>query len=215
MSCALLIVDMQNDFVSRGGYYDRRQNGETATALEAPSEPQPFTVRTPALGKVVDRVAREIGRARREGWPIAFLLATYGHEFSRRPRFLLGPENAGRRHHACKPGTWGSRLVDPIAALLPRPGGKDETVLHKNTLDGFLGTDLQEFLSSRSVKTVAVVGVETHACVLSTAMSAGLHQFDTVILEDCTWTAKPDLGQMALQLFAEAFGRTTTSDLFR
>lgn len=215
MSRALLIVDMQNDFVSRGGYYDRRQNGETATALEAPSEPQPFMVRTPALGQVVDRIAGAIGRARREAWPIVFLLATYGHGFSRKPRFLLGPENTERRHHACKPGTWGSRLVDPIAAFLPWPVGKDETVLHKHTLDGFFGTDLLAFLSSRNVTTVAVVGVETHACVLSTAMSAGLHQFDTVILEDCTWTAKPDLGQIALRLFAEAFGRTTTSDRFR
>jgi nicotinamidase-related amidase len=215
VSCAILIVDMQNDFVSRGGYYDRREMGEASTTLEVPSQPRPFEVRATALTQVLGRISDVVDRARLEGWPIVFLLAAYGHAFARKPRFLLGPGNAGRLHYACKPETWGSRLVDPISALLYRPARvTNEVVLYKHTLDGFCGTGLRDFLLSRGVRTVGVAGVETHACVLSTAISTGLQQFESVILEDCTWTAKPELGESALRLFAEAFGRTTQSARF-
>ena len=61
------------------------------------------------------------------------------------------------------------------------------------------------------MQTLLVAGVETQVCVLATAKSAAMNQFDTVILEDCTWTAQEKLGRSALDIFRDAFGRTASS----
>jgi nicotinamidase-related amidase len=84
----------------------------------------------------------------------------------------------------------------------------NEKVIVKHTLDGFFQTGLAQFLRKRQVETVVIVGVETHVCVMATAQSASVNQFETIILEDCIWTAREELGQGALAIFRDAWGST-------
>jgi nicotinamidase-related amidase len=87
----------------------------------------------------------------------------------------------------------------------------NEKVIVKHTFDGFFQTGLVHFLRKRQVETVVIVGVETHVCVMATAQSASVNQFKTIILEDCIWTAREELGQGVLAIFRDAWGATARS----
>jgi len=217
----LVVVDMQNDFLATGGYYARRieldeqvAQGNLAMAarnhlLSNPnfSVPDQFTCRTPSLRPIVDNVCRVIEHARGGRRPIAYLRAVYDREFEFQPPSLLwSPE---RSHYPCKPQSWGAALIDPIEQLVSaKPTDSVEKVIEKHTFDGFHQTDLFRFLKNCKVQTVVIVGVETHVCVLATAKSSAVNQFNTVILEDCVWTAQDALGRGALAIIRDAFGTT-------
>ena len=212
MSHALIVVDLQNDFVAKGGYYDRKEklgsivgNAVERDDLAEPSKPRAYDLRRPELAPVIDRISAAIMRARQLGWPIAFVLAEYGPDFDSRPGFLVKSPPT-RCDYPCKPGTWGAGPIEPMLAHLSSAGQKNgnEIVLRKHTLDGFADTELTDFLSARGVESVCVCGVETDACVLATAIGAS-RRFVSVILEDCSWTSTAN-GASALKIFENAFG---------
>ncbi len=218
----LVVTDMQNDFLATGGYYARRsdldkqvqQGNLTLEARNrlliqpsvAPSEE--FSYRARPLRPMATNVCTIIKHARAKQRPIAYLKAVYSREFDVQPPFLTREPH--REHYPCKPHSWGAALIEPISQLLDTTlFDSSEKVIEKHTFDGFFQTELLQFLQTWKVETVVIVGVETHACVLATAKSASIHQFITLILEDCTWTAQEELGQGALAIFRDAFGSTS------
>ena len=220
----LVVVDMQNDFVAAGGYYVQRseldrQVGRGTLTLEKRNRllsqprvvpPGRFRYRVTSLPPIVANICRVIEHARTLRRPIAYLKASYSRKFDVEPPFLLLEPD--REHYPCKPTSWGAGFIEPISRLISaRHMAANERVIEKHTFDGFFQTELLQFLKERQVQTVVIVGVETHVCVLATAQSASINQFKTVILEDCTWTAKERLGQAALTIFSDAFGSTVRS----
>jgi nicotinamidase-related amidase len=221
----LVVVDMQNDFLAEGGYYARRAALDqqvvhgTMTAEErdriltrpGAAPPGGLRYREESLPRVVANITAVIEHARRRERPIAYLQAVYSLAFETRPPFLW--HDPRRAHYPCQPHSWGAALIEPIRRLTAGGSASSrERVIAKHTFDGFCGTGLLEFLREEDVRTVMIVGVETHVCVLTTAQSAAINQFTTIILEDCVWTAKEPLGQSALAIFRDAFGSTAHSD---
>lgn len=220
----LIVVDLQNDFIAAEGYYARRtqlskQVARGALTTEAMARrlsetearaPGRFSFRDSSLATVVENVRRMVDLARMRRRPVAFLKAVYSREFDVQPPSLR--QDPERSHYPCKPNSWGSALIEPVAQLVrAKPKACTEKVFEKHSYDGFHGTELLSFLKGCRVQTLLVAGVETQVCVLATAKSAAMNQFDTVILEDCTWTAQKALGQGALGIFRDAFGRTASS----
>jgi len=217
----LVVMDMQNDFLAAGGYYALRsdldkQVGQGKLTVEAKNRllsqpsvtpPETFSYRARSLRSVATNVCTIIKHTRANQRPIAYLKAVYSREFEVQPPFLTREPH--REHYPCKPHSWGAALIEPISQLIDtRHVDSNEKVIEKHTFDGFFQTELLQLLQTWKVETVVIVGVETHACVLATAKSASIHQFKTLILEDCTWTAQEELGQGALAIFREAFGST-------
>jgi len=217
----LVVIDMQNDFLAAGGYYALRsdldkQVGQGKLTVEAKNRllsqpsvtpPETFSYRARSLRSVATNVCTIIKHTRANQRPIAYLKAVYSREFEVQPPFLTREPH--REHYPCKPHSWGAALIEPISQLIDaKHSGSSEKVIEKHTFDGFFQTELLQYLQTWKVETVVIVGVETHACVLATAKSASIHQFKTLILEACTWTAQEELGQGALAIFREAFGST-------
>ena len=217
----LVVMDMQNDFLAAGGYYALRsdldkQVGQGKLTVEAKNRllsqpsvtpPETFSYRARSLRSVATNVCTIIKHTRANQRPIAYLKAVYSREFEVQPPFLTREPH--REHYPCKPHSWGAALIEPISQLIDtRHVDSNEKVIEKHTFDGFFQTELLQLLQTWKVETVVIVGVETHACVLATAKSASIHQFKTLILEDCTWTAQEELGQGALAIFRDAFGST-------
>ena len=75
----------------------------------------------------------------------------------------------------------GTRGAEPAVEIIQGPG---DVWLPKPRWSAFFKTDLDQRLRQWGVTTVAVAGVTTHYCVLSTAMDAFAHDFKTVILKD-------------------------------
>ncbi len=222
LSWALIVVDMQNDFLTVDGYYGRRaaldesvregrlSHAERLRELEFPEPPTSGSgcvLRSPELAAVVDRVCSAVRLARRAARPVAFVRAVYDRSFAVQPPSLL--RDPTRRHFPCKTATWGCDFVDSIASIATEGESSErESVIDKHTFDGFHRTELAAFLGDHEVDAVVVAGVETDVCVLRTAQSSSILGYRTLIAEDAVWTANTSLGLSALAIFRDAFGES-------
>jgi len=173
-ACALLIIDMQRDFLEPGGF------GE-------------------ALGNDVSQLRRAIEPNRRllSAWREAGLLVMHTREGHRPDLSDLPPAKKVRGRGAVTigdPGPMGRILVrgepghDIIPELYPRAG---EPVIDKPGKGAFYATDLHAMLQHRGIHQLVVTGVTTEVCVNTTVREANDRGFDCLVLEDCVGSYFP------------------------
>ena len=197
---ALIVVDMQNAFASRGGLLDLA--GVDISAA-------PAVVRT--IGAILAPL-----RARRV--PIVYLQTGYkpdlsngGGAASPNPRKELAlclmrerPELKGK---LLVEGTWDFEIVE---ALKPLPG---DIVVLKTRYSGFAGTTLDSVLRAREVRHLFFVGIATNVCVESTLRDAYFHEYWPILIREGTMPAGPAAAQEATLFNVESFfGWTLTAE---
>jgi len=106
--------------------------------------------------RAVAGAAKELGRARQEGWTVVYACDRHLPDDG---EFRLYPPH-------CLVGTKGAEIVPEVA---PEPG---ELVIPKRRFDAFFETPLDLFLREQGVDTVRIVGVCTNICVFFTAAHA-------------------------------------------
>ncbi|KAK9458132.1 Isochorismatase-like protein [Dipodascopsis uninucleata] len=202
---ALVIVDMQRDFVLPQGY----------GAVQCPS-PEIFAQVASLIGPCLTalRSARKLGMTivhTREGHP---------PDLSDCPQTKLDRQlNANKRHVLCigDEGPMGRLLVqgsyghDIVDELTPR---KDEIILDKPGKGSFYNTDLHEILVSRGVTHILVCGVTAECCVATTFREANDHGFESCVLTDCTGGFNGSIVSATLDMFCAydgLLGYATTS----
>ena len=181
--CALLIIDMQRDFLESGGF------GEM-------------------LGNDVSQLRRTIEPNRRllAAWRAAGLPVLHTREGHRPDLFDLPPSKKIRgRSATCigDPGPMGRILVrgepghDIIAELYPEPG---EPIIDKPGKGAFFATDLHAMLEHRGIKQLVVTGVTTEVCVNTTVREANDRGYDCLVLADCVGSYFPEFHAMGLKM---------------
>jgi ureidoacrylate peracid hydrolase len=162
---AMIVVDMQNDFVAAG----------------APME-------TPAARAMVPRLAEALKSCRDSGVRVIFTAHVHRRDGSDMGLFDdMHPPIASRS--ALVDGTKG---VDIYPDLAPAPG---EHVIKKHRYSGFFGTDLDIVLREWGVDTVIISGTTTENCCHATARDAMFRNYRVVFLSDATATYDyPDRG---------------------
>ena len=164
VTTALVVVDMQNDFCSADGYY--ATVGRDISKLAACAVP----------------VAALLARARQARMTIVFTRLLYDEaRGSMEERHTIRPRRWTASGKRLMPGTRGANVIDEIA---PR---SDEIILDKIGYSAFEGTNLEQQLRERGIKTVIMTGVVTYACVLATAFSAFDRDFDVNSCDRCGW----------------------------
>jgi ureidoacrylate peracid hydrolase len=172
---AVVVVDMQNDFVSEGGMFD--QNGVPTAAVRA----------------VVPTIRRVLEAARDRGIPIVFLkmgyrpdLSDLGEEGSvnrdRHLRFGVGRVTQAPHGGESRPlirDTWGT---DIVAELAPQTV---DTVIYKHRFSGFYETELHDTLQHMDVRDLIFTGCTTSICIDSTIRDAMFRDYRCLVLEDC------------------------------
>jgi nicotinamidase-related amidase len=121
-----------------------------------------------------------------------------------RSNWMLFYRPEGRGEIPCIAGTEGTRF-EGFAA--PMPG---EKMVGKETFDGFVGTDLEEYLRSRSVKAALISGLETSVCVLFTATSAYLRRIVPLVVTDAC-ADEPSRHEAALSMYGDLCFKTVTT----
>ena len=117
-----------------------------------------------------------------------------------------------RTDFPCKPGTWGAKFIDPVAALVESSAsGGPEAVIDKHTYNAFHETSLNGFLQDADVEAVVLCGTETQVCVLASSQHAAFLGYPPFILEDAVWSADDDAARAGLALFCDAYGATLTT----
>ena len=142
---ALLIVDMQNDFVHTEG-------GFAQMAREAPEA----GIDMQFLMSTIPRVQRLADAFRTAGRPVVYIAHIVKPDYSdaQFPYWRVGLHPGTSRPFIVE-GTWGAQIVD---ALQPRTG---EHVVIKKGFGGFSNTPLDTILRSMGVSTCVVAGVTT------------------------------------------------------
>ncbi len=164
-TAALIVVDMENDFVAPGA---------------------PFEVK--AAQTLLPKLKEVIGFCRRVGIQVIYTTHVHRPDGSDMGRFAdIYPPIADRV--GLVDGTPGVEIYSEIAPQ------KDEVVIKKHRYSAFYGTDLDMILRGQGVETVIVTGVTTEDCCHATARDAMFRDYRVVFLSDCTGTyAYPDLG---------------------
>jgi nicotinamidase-related amidase len=187
---ALLIVDMQNDFVRLG----------------APME-------VPDARLTIPQHQRLIAFCRQAGIPILYTRYLAGERWllwNWSPQ-LEEPLNACRlgymRHYADIDKT--VDCADVIDEIYPVDG---DPVIDKIGYGAFHGTQLERRLDELGVRSLIVTGTVTQICVEETARQAFHHGYCTTLVSDAVSSYLPDLHAATLKNFGLKFGWVSTTD---
>jgi ureidoacrylate peracid hydrolase len=173
---AVVVVDMQNDFASTGGMFDRA--GIDITGIQA----------------IVPTVSSVLAAARQAGVPVVYLkmafaadLADAGYPTS--PTWLKhvplrvgdaveSPD--GQPSRILIRDCWNTDIVPELAPM------DDDVVLYKTRYSGFYGTELDHVLKERGITQLIVVGATTSVCVESTVRDAVFRDYHCLVISDAT-----------------------------
>lgn len=193
---ALIIVDMQNDFLHRDGAFAH-------TAREHPQAriDMPFLVGTiPHVSDLAD-VFRSAGR------PVIYVAHVLKPDYSDAafPYWRLGIEPATWNHTHCVEGTWGAEIIDE---LLPHEG---EPVIVKKGFGGFANTALDTTLRNLGVTTCVVTGVTTCVCVSNTVRGGVEHNYRMILVSDAVAEVSRDTHESELTTMNRIFADVKTT----
>jgi ureidoacrylate peracid hydrolase len=175
---ALILVDMQNGFVSKNGYLDRAgfDIGEARNTLRNCQRLLDATrqagVRAIFLQMGWHEDLHDAGSPDGGMWHKSVAL-----RFMRRQR--------QNDRSALIHGTWDYAIVDELA---PQPG---DIVVPKTRLSGFFETNLEAILRAADIKTLIFVGVATNICVEATMRDALYRDYMCLVVEDATNATGP------------------------
>src|SRR5579862_7821066 len=189
LHCALLIIDMQRDFLEPGGL------GEM-------------------LGNDVSQLRRTIEPNQRllGAWRAAGLIVMHTREGHRPDLADLPPAKKIRGRSATCIGDAGPmrRILvrgeaghDIIPELYPLPG---EPVIDKPGKGAFFATDLHAILTYRGIDALIVCGVTTEVCVHTTVREGNDRGFRCIVPSDCCGSYFPEFHQVGLRMICAQGG---------
>lgn len=181
----LLVVDVQNDFVSPRGSSALR--GDDVSAAEA----------------MVPRLTRFIDEARRVSLPIIYIKTTHS-EWTDTPPWVYR-KSQEKALKTCREGSWGAEFYDGICPL------PTERVVIKHRYSAFINTELNTVLKAKGIQTVLLTGVATNVCVETTARDAYMFDYYVTMVEDCAAAYDAKLHETTLENIRRHFGLVATS----
>ncbi|GLJ29906.1 hypothetical protein SUGI_0591250 [Cryptomeria japonica] len=161
---ALLVIDMQNDFILPGG---------------------PMYI--PMGASVVPAIKEAVDFAREKGAFVVWVVREhdkYGRDVELFRRHLYGE---GKE----KPTTKGTKGADLVEGLVIQEG---DYKLVKTRFSAFFATNLHTLLQGAGITSVVVVGVQTPNCIRQTVFDAVAHDYyPVIVLSDATAAKTPEV----------------------
>ncbi len=186
---ALLMIDMQRDFLEPGGFGAMLGNDISQ------------------LGDVEQQCARLLAWARAAGMRIVHTQEAHARDLGDCP-----PSKRARGHLSCgigDPGPLGRVLVegepgsDFVAGCRPQPG---ETVLRKPGKGAFHATGLEHQLRCTGTTHLIIAGVTTEVCVQTSMREANDRGFECLLVEDCTASYFPAFKAATIEMMVAQGG---------
>lgn len=199
LKTAIIVVDMQNAFVRKGGYFDLL--GIDISATEG----------------IIGPCKNIISEARAKGIKIVYLQLAYspdlsdtgpkGSPISRKSQMMtLIHQNSELKDKLCLSGSWGGEIIEE---LKPEPG---DIVVKKQKYDGFTGTNLDIILRTLGIKYLIFMGTATNICVESTVRRSFFLDYFPILVSDAVSQKGPKMLQEAAIINVQStFGWVTDS----
>jgi len=195
---ALVVIDMQNGYLSPGGYLD-------LAGFDISGTPP-----------VIARAARVLQAARRAGLMVVHAQNGWSGSLAEAgpPTSPMWHKSNPLKYMRAHPGSqllirgsWDHAIVD---AMQPLP---HEPVVHKPRYSAFAGTNLEMLLRAHGITTLVFVGVNTNVCVETAVRDAFHREFFAVMVADATLQAgPPSIFEASVFNIEKFFGWTTGTD---
>jgi len=186
---ALLVIDMQRDFVEPGGFGETL--GNDVSLLRAVIPPLRRVLAATRTAGVLVIHTREGHRPDLSDCPPAKL--NRGN-----PSLRIG--DAGPRGRILVRGEYGHDIVDELAPL------DGEVVIDKPGKGSFYATDLDQQLNAAGITSLIVTGVTTEVCVHTTVREANDRGYECLVLSDCVGSYFPEFQRAGLAMIAAQGG---------
>ncbi|KAA0911314.1 cysteine hydrolase family protein [Pusillimonas sp. ANT_WB101] len=189
---ALLVIDMQNDFVSEQGLLARR-------GLDLMPQRQ-----------VIDNINRLVRVAREAGVLVIWVQTSHSFAEALSNYLSVHLRNLPRERWVhdellVSEGSEGAQWHESIISRLP-----DEPLLTKNMYSAFRGTSLTQILDAHQVRSLVLAGVNTDVCIHSTATDAFFDGYYPVLCEDACATSTRETHEAILRTHRTFYGLTAT-----
>ncbi|HEU4604611.1 MAG TPA: isochorismatase family cysteine hydrolase [Nitrososphaera sp.] len=184
---ALVIVDVQNGFVTKGGSYDKL--GMSISHYQ----------------NVIPKISQLLSLCRDAGVPVFYTqavrepsgidLLTKSHRILPKSR-----EERIRKQPICVRGTWDADIVDEI-----KPAPADHVVVKRRD-SAFQDTEIRVWLKSLGVDTLVFCGIDTSICVEASLRDAFNNGYDVILISDATASGSPKHFESTLEVVREYYG---------
>ena len=186
---ALVIIDMQRDFLEAGGFGEALGNDVSQ------------------LARIVPACAALLRALRKAGIPIIHTREGHRPDLSDAPKAKV--ERGAPSLRIGDAGPMGRILIrgeaghDIVAELAPLPG---EPVVDKPGKGAFYQTDLDLMLRNGGIDTLLVCGVTTEVCVHTTIREANDRGYRCIAAADCCASYFPEFHEVGLRMIAAQGG---------
>lgn len=191
---AVIIIDMQNDYVHRDGatlrYFREQKDGRNIGPAEGPSVAE----------QMVPCLIRFIEAVRQARVPLIWVRTINDDN-------TVSPTAAAQgKKFVWTDDSWGTAFYE---GLTPQSG---EAIVTKHRHSAFFGTDLDIILSRLRIQTVILTGVSTPYCVEGTGRDAFARDYHVITVADCTASKVMAEHEDSLARLGRVFGQVTTSE---
>ncbi len=186
---ALVIIDMQRDFLLPGGFGETLGND------------------VDQLAAVVPRVAALLEAARASGMAVIHTREGHRPDLSDCPPAKLHRGAPSKR--IGDPGKFGRILIrgeyghDIVDELAPLPG---EVVIDKPGKGAFYATELSDVLTAAGITRLLVTGVTTEVCVHTTTREANDRGYECLVVSDCCGSYFPEFHRVGIEMISAQGG---------
>ena len=196
---ALVVIDMQNDFLSDQGWFAKTRGADVAP-----------------LSSVIDTINTLGAAFRKSGAPVVHINWAVRADLANLPANVLdkGSDCCARPGYGDRiasgpvlvEGEWGAQSAPAIEI------GPQDIVVGKHRLTGFRDNALDQILRRLDVTTLFFTGVNLDRCVFATLADGCFNGFDAVLVEDATTTVSPAyVTDAILYLIRLLYGFTASS----
>ena len=186
---ALLIIDMQRDFLEPGGF--GAALGNDVSRLRA----------------IVPTLAQLLLTFRALNLPVFHTLECHKSDLSdcpsskqQRGRSPLKIGDIGPMGRILIEGEPGNAIIPELAPL------SNETVIPKPGKGAFFSTDLHSLLQKQAITHLIITGVTTEVCVQTTMREANDHGYECLLVEDATASYFPEFKQATIEMIRSQGG---------
>lgn len=191
--CALLIIDMQNDFVGKDGLLARQ--GKDTTLQR----------------RIIPTINALAALARASAVPVIWIRTSHSHRDSRSNYLAVYTRDLSANRWdpgnlLVYEGSTGGQWHADLTRREP-----DEVEITKHGYSAFRDTTLHLLLSAQRIRTIVLTGVNTNVCIQSTAADGFYHGYYPILCEDACATADSTLHAAALSTHRTFYGLTATA----
>jgi ureidoacrylate peracid hydrolase len=184
---ALVVIDVQNGFASKGGSYDLL--GMTISHYQ----------------KIIPKISQLITLCRDAGIPIFYTQAVReqsGIDLLTKVHKILpkSREERIRKKPICARGTWDADIVNEI-----KPAPADHVVVKRRD-SAFHDTEIGVWMKSLGVDTLIFCGIDTSICVEASLRDAFNNGYDVVLISDATASGSPTHFKSTLEIVRDYYG---------